>query len=132
LRAAPAGSWRRGGYGITTIPALAFQMIADDFPFAGEHLAVTRRRGVALDHYNKLSIFDPDAVTETRYAVGRHTAAPEGDIRYPRLDRLLLFHYKFLGVSAPTTNRKNGASSTIFRAMSWRPSSPACAQPRST
>jgi hypothetical protein len=98
LRAAPAGSWRRGGYGITTIPALAFQMIADDFPFAGEHLAVTRRRGVALDHYNKLSIFDPDAVTETRYAVGRHTAAPEGDIRYPRLDRLLLFHYKFLGM----------------------------------
>ena len=84
-------------YGITAVPALAFQMVADGFPLAEEHLATTRRRGVVLDHYNKLSIFHPDAVTETRYAVGRHTAAPEGDIRYPRHDRLLLFHYKFLG-----------------------------------
>jgi glycosyltransferase involved in cell wall biosynthesis len=87
-----------GDHGITAVPALAFQMIADEFPFAGEHLATTRRRGAALDHYNKLSVFNPNAVTETRYAVGRHAAVPEGDIRYPRHDRLLLFHYKFLGM----------------------------------
>ena len=63
-----------GDYGITAVPALAFQMVADDFPFVGEHLATTRRRGVALDVYNKLSVFNPNALSETRYAVGRHTA----------------------------------------------------------
>jgi len=87
-----------GDYGITAVPALAFQMVADGFPCADEHLATTRRRGVVLDHYNKLSVFNPNAVTETRYAVGRHSAAPEGEIRYPRDDRLLLFHYKYLGM----------------------------------
>ena len=31
-------------------------------------------------------------------SVGRHWAAPEGHIRYPKQDQLLLFHYKFLGI----------------------------------
>lgn len=85
--------WR----GVTAIPALAFQMVADEFPLADEYLARTRRFGVPLDQYNKLNVFDPNAVSETRYAVGRHTAALEGRIRYPRKDTLLLLHYKFLG-----------------------------------
>ena len=37
-------------------------------------------------------------MSETCFAVGRHTAALEGSIRYPKQDRLLLFHYKFLGM----------------------------------
>ena len=84
--------------GITAVPALAFQMVADEFPSPGEYLVKTRRSGAPLDHYNKLSVFDPDAVRETRYEVGRHSAALEGRIRYPKRDRLLLFHYKFLGM----------------------------------
>jgi len=83
---------------ITAIPALAFQMVADAFPSPDEYLAKTRRFGAPLDHYNKLNVLDPNALSETRFAVGRHTAAMEGRIRYPRRDRLLLFHYKFLGM----------------------------------
>lgn len=98
----PAGLGRylrvAGCRGITAVPALAFQMVANAFPSSRECLARTRRQGVPLDHYNKLSIFNPDAVRETRYAVGRHTAAPEGDLRYPKRDRVLLFHYKYLGI----------------------------------
>jgi hypothetical protein len=86
--------WR----GITAVPAVAFQMVADAFPSFDEHLATTRRRGVPLDHYNKLSIFDPDAISETRYEVGRHRASPQGNVHYPRRDGVLLFHYKFLGM----------------------------------
>jgi len=84
--------------GITAIPALAFQMVADAFPSPDECLVKTRRFGVPLDHYNKLSVFDPNAVSETHYAVGRHRAVLEGRIRYPKRDRLLLLHYKFLGM----------------------------------
>lgn len=86
--------WRR----ITAVPALAFQMVADKFPSPEEHLAKTCRYGVPLDLYNKLSIFNPDAISETRYEVGRHRAVPEGRIQYPKKDHLLLLHYKFLGI----------------------------------
>ena len=89
-----AARWR----GITAVPALAFQMVADAFPSPDEHLAKTRRFGVPLDEYNKPNVFNPNAVSETRFAVGRHTAAFEGRIRYPKRDQLLLFHYKFLGI----------------------------------
>ena len=40
--------------GITAIPALAFQMVADAFPSPDEYLVKTRRFGAPLDHYNKL------------------------------------------------------------------------------
>jgi len=33
------------------------------------------------------------AILEAHYAVGRHRPAPEGCVRYPKRDRLLLFHY---------------------------------------
>ena len=85
-------------WGVTAIPALAFQMVADAFPSPGEYLAETRRFGTPLDHYNKLSVFDPGAVGETHFSVGRHRAAFEGHIHYPNRDRLLLLHYKFLGI----------------------------------
>ena len=83
---------------ITAIPALAFQMVADEFPSPDEYLVKIRRYGAPLDEYNKLSIFNPNAVSETHYTVGRHGAAFEGRIRYPKRDRLLLFHYKFMGL----------------------------------
>jgi hypothetical protein len=73
-------------------------MFAESFPSPSEYLAQTRRIGAPAHEYNKLSIFNPDAIRETGYAVGRHRATPEGLVRYPEHDQLLLFHYKFLGV----------------------------------
>jgi hypothetical protein len=83
---------------ITAIPALAFQMVADTFPSPDECLAQTQRFGVPLDSYNKLNIFDPNELSEIHYMPGRHRAVLEGYVRYPKQDRLLLLHYKFLGM----------------------------------
>ncbi len=60
---------------------------------AHDDLARQHHLGAPLDDYNKLSVFNPDAIEETRYAVGRHSAMPKGHVRYPERDRLLLFHY---------------------------------------
>ena len=84
--------------GITALPALAFEMFSETFPSDKEHLATTVRNGIPLDSYNKLNIFDPNFIQETKYEVGRHTAAPEGEVKFPDWDELLLFHYKFLGI----------------------------------
>jgi glycosyltransferase involved in cell wall biosynthesis len=86
--------WR----GVTCIPTLGFEMVAADFPPSGIRLADHITRGVPDRHMNKLRIFDPNAVEEANFAPGGHRAAPTGRVIYPKRDRLLLFHYKNLGL----------------------------------
>jgi Glycosyl transferase family 2 len=64
--------------GITAIPGLGYEMVSADFPDPAEELTRTRTRGAAEPMWNKLNLFDPDAVDETNYEVGRHTANPTG------------------------------------------------------
>lgn len=83
--------------GVTVLPALGFDLNHPTLP-ADEGLLVDLvRRGRPRTAYNKLAIFDPDAVVETLVADGRHHATPTGDIRLPARDELMLWHYKHLG-----------------------------------
>jgi hypothetical protein len=52
----------------------------------------------------KPSIFNPNAIDEINFSLGRHSAEPQGNIRVPQLDEILLLHYKYLG-KARTLNR---------------------------
>jgi Glycosyl transferase family 2 len=85
--------------GVTYIPALGFQMVTNDFPRPDEHLARTRTWGAPDGEYSKLRIFDPDAITESNFAVGGHRSGVEGRCVLPARDELLLLHYRELGVS---------------------------------
>ncbi|MGV7221690.1 MAG: glycosyltransferase family 2 protein [Nitrospinales bacterium] len=82
--------------GITQIPALGFQMLSEEFPERGEHLTHSRTMGKPWADMCKLSIFNPDAIKETNFSEGRHTAIPEGNFKLPSEDELQLFHYKYL------------------------------------
>jgi len=82
--------------GVTAVPALGFQMLADAFPRAGVLLCDQLRLGAPWGQMSKLNLFRPDAVARTNYAPGRHAAAPEGDIVLPARDDLMLLHYKYL------------------------------------
>jgi len=84
--------------GVSAIPGLGFEMTATSLPEPDDSLIATRVRGVPEDQWNKLNLFDPDAIEETNYAVGRHTAAPTGRVVYPLRDEVLLLHYKYLGI----------------------------------
>jgi hypothetical protein len=84
--------------GVTAIPALGFQMLSPSYPPAGLRLIDALHRGAPWKQMSKLALLRPDAVQATNFTVGRHTAAPEGDIRYPERDELLLAHYKYLGL----------------------------------
>jgi hypothetical protein len=84
--------------GVTCIPALGYEMVSERFPEPDETLTSTVRRGVPHHMMSKLRLFDPNAVEETNFGPGGHAAAPTGRIVYPRKDRLLLLHYKSLGV----------------------------------
>jgi len=83
--------------GVTAIPALGFNMIADWFPTADARLADTLRLGMPHWEMNKLSLFNPDAIAETNFSPGRHFAEPTGRVVYPEADEVLNLHYKYLG-----------------------------------
>ena len=83
--------------GIAAIPGLGYEMVSADFPDPAEELTRTRTRGAPEPMWNKLNLFDPDAVEDTNYGVGRHSAEPTGRIRYPETDELLILHYKYIG-----------------------------------
>ena len=84
--------------GITAIPAIGFQMISDFYPKNGMPLINQVTSGAYFTKMNKLSIFNPDAMTTTNYAPGRHKADPQGNICYPTSDVLLNLHYKYLSL----------------------------------
>jgi hypothetical protein len=96
-------------HGVTYIPALGYHMLTDEFPEADEHLARTRTIGAPDGDYNKLRIFNPDAIEETSFVVGGHGATVEGRCIPPSRDEMLLLHYKDLGAAyAQARNRSLG------------------------
>jgi len=89
-------SCRRAG--VTAIPGLGFQMVAEGLPEPNVRLADAVRTGVPWEPMCKLSLFDPGAIDEIDYAVGRHRAEPAGRVVYPERDELLTLHFKCLGL----------------------------------
>jgi len=83
--------------GITIVPALGYQMISEEFPGSDALLCEAHTCGAPWNIYSKLTLFDPSAITEIDYGVGRHHASPTGRVIAPANDELLLLHYKFLG-----------------------------------
>ena len=84
--------------GATVIPGLGFGMVHDHLPTDdGRRLVDVARRGRPRAPFNKLGIFDPDAVVEGGIGLGRHVASPTGDLRLPARDEVMLCHYKHLG-----------------------------------
>lgn len=82
---------------VTVIPALGFQMISDSFPSNSEESLFDFCSTGAPDRsYSKVSIFDPNEIYETNFALGRHNAAFEGRTLAPNPDELLLFHFHYL------------------------------------
>lgn len=84
-------------HGVTAVPAIGFQMICEEFPAPSEWLVASRTLGAPWKKMNKLSIFRPDAIVDTGFSTGRHSARPTGDVRLPERDEMMLLHYKYLG-----------------------------------
>jgi hypothetical protein len=84
--------------GVTLIPGLGFDMISPRFP-TDEGLLVKRvRKGVARKMFNKLGIFDPNAIDEVNTQPGRHLADPTGQVLLPARDEVTMRHFKFLSL----------------------------------
>jgi len=98
--------------GITLAPALGFQILSEEFPEADEYLVRSRTWGTPWPNMCKLSIFNPDAIEETNFSLGRHTAKPAGHLKLPQRDELHLFHYKYIGFER-TLQKQNSQCSNL-------------------
>lgn len=106
---------------VTWIPALGLQMFSEAFPQPDERLCETRTTGAPLRLMSKLSVFAPNALTETGFDTGRHKATPRGRLRLPRRDELLLLHYKYIGFERILAHhaRERSGLRAHDQAMQW-------------
>jgi hypothetical protein len=84
--------------GITFITPKGYNMISPDFPDKNERLCETRRLGIPFPPLDKPTLFQPNAIKETSFAPGRHSATPAGRVVEPKRKRIKLLHYKNLGL----------------------------------
>jgi len=91
--------------GVTILPAEGYEMVALNFPSSQGRLCDEVRLGAPTQKltgpsslFNKIMVFNPQAIEEIHFAIGRHTAHPTGKITYPNSIELKLLHYKFLGL----------------------------------
>jgi glycosyltransferase involved in cell wall biosynthesis len=91
--------------GITILPSSGYEMISHDVPSVNGRLcdalmlgSPTESLSGASSRLSKIMIFDPDAIEDINYAVGRHLANPTGNVIFPEKSELKILHYKFLGL----------------------------------
>ena len=113
--------------GQTVVPAVGYEMIAEDFPHSDANLPDCITHGVRATYMDKTCAFRPRAIRKIRYALGRHSADPLGHVAYPPVPELRLLHYKHLGEAyliersaelgarTPENDRKKGLGFRYFR-----------------
>lgn len=84
--------------GVTAIRAVGYQMVSEVFPTPAVPLTDQVRCGVRWRPMDKLAIFDPNAIEDINYAVGRHDADPVGRVAFPQRAEVMLLHFKYLGL----------------------------------
>jgi hypothetical protein len=92
---------RSSDEGVTAIQSIGYEMVSDSFPTGTQPLVEQVTLGNRSTGHDRLCIFDPKAITETNFAVGRHEADPTGRVSWPAYPEVLLLHYKQLGVDYP-------------------------------
>ncbi|MDX1476245.1 MAG: glycosyltransferase family 2 protein [Saprospiraceae bacterium] len=83
--------------GISVIPCLGYEMVSDTFPETPARLCDVVKTGVRWDRMDKVLIFNPNAIYDINYELGRHTCVPTGPAIYPIERKMKLLHYKYLG-----------------------------------
>ena len=92
--------------GITILRANGHEMVSLHFPTTQSRLCDSLRFGVPAEKLTgpsslltKIMVFNPLAIEEMNFSVGRHEAEPTGRVTYPDSIELKLLHYKFLGAN---------------------------------
>lgn len=97
--------WRCQQEGVTILPANGYEMVSLTFPSTQGRLCDLVRFGTPTEKltgpssmHSKIMAFNPRAIQEISFGIGRHKAHPKGNAVYPATTGLCLLHYKYLGL----------------------------------
>jgi len=83
--------------GITFLSSTGYQMVSEHFPNPNSDLPKTHRWGARDTDYDKPAFFNPNAITDSGFSIGRHACLPQGRVILAPQDEIILLHYKHLG-----------------------------------
>jgi glycosyltransferase involved in cell wall biosynthesis len=84
--------------GITISVPVGYEMISDAFPKTGGMIYDEAKLGVQYNTFDKMVLFDPNAIFEINYAPGCHKAAPKGILNFDSNRELKLLHFNLMGL----------------------------------
>ncbi|HHP7242332.1 MAG TPA: glycosyltransferase family 2 protein [Cyclobacteriaceae bacterium] len=108
--------------GYTVLKPYGFDMISNNFPTTKKNIYDEIKEGKRDRMFDKIALFNPDAIKETNYYPGAHAAIPEGKVKIYKNDpELKLLHYRYLGIDYILDKHKSRAErmSTINRQNNW-------------
>ena len=94
--------------GVTISVPEGFDMVSDTFPKSEGMIYDEVKSGVKNKAFDKPCIFDPNAIYETNYWVGCHTATPKGVVNYGPCGEFKLLHFRFLGLDYLLERQESG------------------------
>lgn len=84
---------------VTICPAIGYEMISTTFPITNNKITDIITNGMPYPkELNKIQIFNPNAIQESNYNVGRHQMRPTGIVNFPSHNEIKLLHFKYLGL----------------------------------
>lgn len=108
--------------GMTIFKSLGFVMVGESFPARDGMILDEIRRGLLHPHFDKVILFDPNAVEEMNYSAGAHECYPVGNLNwYQSQGELKLLHYHLidLQVIAERYKRFVARDSEVNKSHAW-------------
>ena len=84
--------------GITISTPVGYDMISDTFPKTEGMIYDEVKFGIQYNTFDKMCIFDPNAIFEINYALGCHKADPRGVLNFDINRELKLLHFNLMGL----------------------------------
>jgi hypothetical protein len=99
---------------VTVIKPLGYEMVGDHFPDADESLVEALPMGVPMWGLDKEQIFNPSAISDMDFGVGRHTCNPIGRVKRSDPPEAKLLHYKYVDMEGYHNPRQNALKARLL------------------
>ncbi|MGL5004010.1 MAG: glycosyltransferase family 2 protein [Casimicrobium sp.] len=99
---------------ITVIKPLGYEMVADKFPARIESLPEARPMGVPMWGLDKQQVFNPSAISDMDFGVGRHESNPIGRVKVSDPPEAKLLHYKYVDMDGYHNPRQDALKARLL------------------
>jgi Glycosyl transferase family 2 len=100
---------------ITVVKPLGYEMVGDAFPPVGADLLRSLPLGVPMWGLDKQQIFNPSAISDMDFGVGRHVSSPVGRVKVSDPPEAKLLHYKYIDMTGYHNPRQDALKARLLK-----------------